>query len=111
MAKVISVFTYNGELAILKLHLSILADYVDRFIIVEANKTFTGNDKPLYFFQHQRYLKPWWKKIDYYVMDEWDDPTLWEQAINSPNTKGATHWAREFYIKESIHKALKKFAI
>jgi beta-1,4-mannosyl-glycoprotein beta-1,4-N-acetylglucosaminyltransferase len=27
-------------------------------------------------------------------------------AVKSPNTKGAEHWKREFYIKESIQKAL-----
>lgn len=105
---VIDICTFNGETAILKLHLSILSPYVDKFIIVEANKTFSGNDKPLYFFREQRYFKEWWKKIDYYVVNDWDDSDLWEQAINSPNTQGAKHWRREFYIKESIHKALKQ---
>src|SRR3990167_7449921 len=104
---VIDVFTFNGENAVLRLHLSILDQYVDRFVIVEANKTFTGFDKPLYFFRDQRFFKKWWKKIDYYVVNDWDAPQLWEQAIRSPNTKGADHWKREFYIKESIHKALK----
>ena len=104
---VYSVFTFNGESAILKLHLSILWDYVDKFIIVEANKTFTGLDKPFYLLRDYRFFKPWWKKIHYYQLNDWDDVELWEQAIKSPNTKGASHWAREFYIKESIHKALK----
>lgn len=101
------VFTYNGEFQILKLHLHILAPFVDKFIIVEANKTFTGAEKPLYFFRDQRYFKEWWKKIDYFVVNDWDDVELWGQATHSPNTQGATHWKREFYIKESIHKALK----
>lgn len=103
-----SVFTFNGENDMLKLHLSILDNYVDRFIIVEANKTFTGNDKPLYFFRDQRYFKQWWKKIEYYPMTDWDDVALWQQAMISPQTQGAQHWKREFYIKESIHKALHK---
>lgn len=103
------IFTYNGESAILKLHLSILDPYVDRFLIVEANKTFTGVDKPLYFFRDQRYFKEWWRKIDYYVVNDWDDVDLWGQALESPNTKGASHWKREFYIKESIQKALIRF--
>lgn len=108
---VIDTFTYNGEFATLKLHLSILSPYVDRFLIVEANKTFTGNDKPLYFFRDQRFFKEWWPKIDYYVVNDWDDVELWGLATNSPNTKGANHWKREFYIKESIKKAFKTFAV
>lgn len=106
-----SVFTYNGEIKTLQLHLGILDKYVDRFVIVEANKTFSGNDKPLYFFQQQQYVKDYWKKIDYYVVNDWDDTDLWEQAIKSPNTNGAKHWKREFYIKESMHKALKQFKV
>lgn len=105
---VIDVLTYNGELKILQLHLGVLNDYVDKFVIVEANKTFTGAEKPLYFFRDQRFFKKWWNKIEYYVVDNWDDPVLWQQAIESPNTKGASHWKREFYIKEHIHKALEK---
>jgi len=102
------VFTYNGEVAMLKLHLSILNDYVHKFIIVEANRTFTGISKGYYLMRDYRYFKHWWHKIDYYMVNEWDDVDLWRQAIQSPNTQGAEHWKREFYIKESIHKALKK---
>lgn len=104
----ISCFTYNGERDILKLHLGILNPYVDKFIIVEANKTFTGEDKPLHFFKEQRYFQEYWKKTAYYVVNEWDDTNLWEMAVLSPNTQGASHWKREFYIKESIQKALKE---
>lgn len=99
--------TFNGENDILKLHLGVLNDYVDRFIIVEADKTFTGVNKPLYFFRDQRFFKQYWNKIRYYAVTDWDDVNLWQQAIQSPNTLGADHWKREFYIKESIHKALK----
>lgn len=106
--KVYSVLTFNGENAILKLHLSILNDYVDKFIIVEANRTFTGQPKPYYLMRDYRYFKHWWHKIDYYMVDRWDDVELWQQALNSPNTQGAEHWKREFYIKESIHKALQQ---
>src|SRR3990167_1621609 len=101
------VFTYNGEMKVAQLHLAIMDSSVDRFIIVEANKTFSGKDKPLYFSRDNHFFKQWWKKIDYYVMNVWDDPELWEMALQSPNTKGAAHWKREFYIKESIQKSLK----
>jgi beta-1,4-mannosyl-glycoprotein beta-1,4-N-acetylglucosaminyltransferase len=105
------IFTYNGEMKTLQLHLGVLNDYVDRFIIVEANKTFTGKNKPLYLPRHEQYIREYWKKIDYYIVNEWDDVKLWEMAIQSPNTQGAEHWKREFYIKESIQKALKRFNV
>lgn len=106
-----SVITYNGEMQMLRLHLSILNDYVDKFIIIEADKTFTGVTKPLYFFQQQRFFQKWWSKLEYYPVVQWDDVDLWEKAILSPNTKGAEHWKREFYIKENIQKALIKAGV
>lgn len=108
---VISVVTFNGENDILKLHLGVLYDYVDKFIIVEANRTFTGAKKPMYFFRDTRFFAPWHKKIEYYPMTDWDDTEIWEMAIQSPNTQGASHWKREFYIKESIQKALKRYNV
>lgn len=104
---VYDVFTFNGETQMLKLHLAVMDKYVDKFIIVEANKTFSGHDKIMHFFRTWRYFQHYGQKISYYVMNDWDDADLWQQAISSPNTNGASHWKREFYIKESIQKALK----
>ncbi len=99
------VFTYNGETDILEIRLNILDPYVDRFVIVEAPLTFSGNPKPLYFKRDEGRFAKFLPKIQYYVVDE-NDPVLWEMAEKSPNTKGAAHWKREFVQKESIKKAL-----
>lgn len=101
------VFTYNGERDILNLHLNILENKVDKFIICEAKTTFSGKKKPLYFMDHEQYFKRFWKKIEYFVIDE--DYTYEEikLAENSPNTQGAAHWKREFLQKESVHKAIR----
>lgn len=104
---VIDIFSYNGERDMLKIHLSILDPFVDRFIIVEAKTTFTMQPKPLYFFTEMRYFKRWWPKIHYHVIDENYTDEEWDVARNSPNTQGASHWKHEFLQKESIHKALK----
>lgn len=90
----------------LDIHLNVLNDYVDEFIIVEANRTFSGKQKPLYFEEHRDYFSKFLPKIKYYVVDDWLDTELWNMAKNSPNTRGAEHWKMEFYIKESIKKAL-----
>jgi beta-1,4-mannosyl-glycoprotein beta-1,4-N-acetylglucosaminyltransferase len=103
---VIDIFTYNGEKDILRLHLSVLGPHVDKFIICEAKTTFSGLPKPLYFFRDQRYFKPWWHMIDYYVIDENYTQEEIDLANSSPNTKGAEHWKREFLQKESLKKAL-----
>lgn len=100
---IISAFTYNGEKDILDIHLNVLKDHVDQFIICEAPLTFTGKEKPLYFEEVEHLYRH--LPIKYHVIDE-NDETLWEMARNSPNTKGAEHWKREFVHKESIKKAL-----
>ena len=103
---ILEAFTYNGERDILRLHLEMLHNYVDKFIICEAKTTFTGYKKPLYFFQHQRYFKKWWSKIEYYVIDEnYTDEEI-NLARESPYTKGAAHWRNEFLQKESIKKGI-----
>ena len=47
--RVIDVFTYAGEEDLLEVRLRELWDVVDLFIIAEADTTFTGKKKPLYF--------------------------------------------------------------
>lgn len=100
---VIDIFLYNGESDILDIHLNVLKNHVDQFIICEAPLTFTGKPKPLYFKEVEHLYTDF--PIKYYVIDE-NDEELWEMARNSPNTQGAEHWKREFVHKESIKKAL-----
>lgn len=99
---VIDVCTFNGENEIWDIRYNILSPFVDEFIVCEATKTFSGKDKPLYFKEIQNK----YKKVKYFVIDNWDDSDLWIEAIDSPNTHGADHWEMEFYIKESIINAL-----
>lgn len=102
------VISYNGEMEILKLRLRMLYDHVDKFVIVEAKTTFSGNKKPLYFSKHENSFEPWWDKIEYFVIDEDYSEEERELARTSPNTVGAKHWQNEFLQKESIKKALWK---
>ena len=37
-------FTFFNELDLLDIRLNILNDYVDKFVIVESTKTFTGKE-------------------------------------------------------------------
>lgn len=106
MALTYSVMTYNGELDILKLNLSIMSPHVDKFIICESKTTFSGYRKPLYFFQHQRYVSPWWSQIEHYVIPDEFTPEEIGNAQRSPNTVGARHWKNEFLQKESLQKAM-----
>lgn len=97
---IIDVCTYNGEKELWDIRYNVLKDYVDDFIVVEFDKTFSGLDK-LFFF-------PTWKypKVRHVMHRESDYEKYRELAESSPNTIGATHWKREFMQKESIKDAL-----
>lgn len=105
---VIDLFYFFQELDLLEIRLNILDPYVDKFIICEATKTFSGDDKPLYYeLNKERYAK-WAHKIEHHVVDDFDDPVYLKMAKDSPNTGAGEHyWVREFYIKEMAKEALK----
>lgn len=71
---IIDSFIFNDELDILELRLQLLYDKVDKFILVEADKTHTGVDKPLYFQENIDRFKWAEEKIHHYIF--------------SPNTEG-----------------------
>lgn len=99
-----TILLYN-ELDLLEIRLNILDKYVDKFVILEATKTFYGNTKPLNF-NIERFAK-WKDKIVYYVIDELTDEE-WANAKASPNTGAGEHWwVREYCQKEKMLDALK----
>ena len=73
-------FTFYNELDLLELRLNILGDVVDYFVINEANITFTGKPKPLYYQENKERFKKWEDKIIHHVTID-DNKTLekyWE---------------------------------
>ena len=60
-------FTFYNELDLLELRLNILGDVVDYFVINEANITFTGKPKPLYYRENKDRFKKWKDKIIHIV--------------------------------------------
>jgi len=98
---VIDCFYYNGEEETLKLRLEILNDVVDRFIVIEADTTFSGKQKELTYKGNN-------PKVTYIVVEnEMEDVDLYTQAILSPNTgEGEDYWVREWVQKESLKYAL-----
>lgn len=109
------IFSFNNELDMLELRLNILDPHVDKFVLVEADKTFSGVNKPLYYEENkERFAKFHDKIIHYKVLDSpqsFDDPNcdqeILQMALNSDNvTRDHICWLIEFYQKESIKKAL-----
>lgn len=103
---VVDVCTYNGEKELWDIHYNVLKDHVDEFIVVEFDKTFSGEDKPFYGEGYIQQYMTGYPFIKYCQYDEDFYEKYRGLAESSPNTKGADHWKREFMQKESIKDAL-----
>ena len=89
-------FTFFNELDLLELRLELLDSVVDRFIIVEANKTHSGLEKPYYFEENRTRFSAYENKIIYVKLD-----TL-PQAEDS--------WILENLQRNHIAEAVKQYA-
>lgn len=101
---IFDVTTFNGEYDLFELRYQILKDYVDEFIVLEFDTTFSGKPKEIYsesiVSNYPDTVKFMWRDGNNFSEEEKI------QAWNSPNTIGAAHWTREFLQKESIKSAL-----
>jgi len=57
-------FLYNNEAEMAYIHIWRLYDYVDKFIILVSNKTFSNNPKNFSFMPFEENIKPYMDKID-----------------------------------------------
>ena len=62
-------FSFFNELDLLELRLNELDANVDYFVITEANKTFSGDSKELYFKKNKERFKKWSNKIIHIIVD------------------------------------------
>lgn len=97
---VVDVVTYNGERDLFDIRYNVLRGFVDEFIVVEFDKTFSGEHKPPQFPISQ------YPEVRHHYIGEELYEKYRELAESSPNTVGASHWTREFMQKESIKDAL-----
>ncbi len=78
MRKIYDCFTFYNEFDLLELRLSEHYDYVDKFVICEANKTHQGRDKPFFLEENwDRYKKFHDKIIHIKVTDMPTHPNAW----------------------------------
>lgn len=87
---------FNDELEILEFRLDCLAEAVDRFVIVEADRTFSGRPKPL---------------ILRAALDRWPDKHHRIRLIevtDMPNNPNA--WVREAHQRNAIERGLEDAA-
>ncbi|WP_052699395.1 hypothetical protein [Hyphomicrobium sp. 99] len=96
-------FTFYNELDILEIRLHELYEVVDRFVLVEANWTFQGNPKPLYFAENKSAFSRYADKI-IYVRVDFPDCNLQSRLTTGPRD---AIWAREHFQREQISQGLK----
>jgi len=103
-------FTFFDELDILEIRLNELSPYVDFFVLVESNLTFTGNEKPLYFQQNKHRFRSFQKKIIHIPVTNLKDPPI---ITNQPPfsrekefQNNPVVWSREFYQRNCITRGL-----
>lgn len=63
-----------------------LYPYVDMFVIAESPRTFTGEEKPLYFHENQDKFEKFWDKILHVVVqDDFDFDSPWDAEYHQRN--------------------------
>ena len=72
-------FTFFNELDLLELRLNMLGDFVDVFVLVEADKTFTGRSKPLFFEENEEKFRNFLSRIKHVIVcDMPDSDNAWD---------------------------------
>lgn len=93
-------FTFFNELDMLEIRLNILNEYVDRFVMVEGNKTHTGDNKEFVFEKNKDRFKKFLDKIIYIKVE--DFPPLETSNSDSFGNK----WLYENYQRDTIMRGL-----
>jgi beta-1,4-mannosyl-glycoprotein beta-1,4-N-acetylglucosaminyltransferase len=112
--KIFDTITFFNELDLLEIRFNILNDVVDYFVINEANITFTGKEKPLYYYENRKRFEKWEHKIIHHVTVD-DNETLekyWEgvpyhrSMIENDIYKAPLPYQRACFHKDSAIYAL-----
>lgn len=85
-------FIFNDELDLLELRLTYLNDKVDKFVLVESERTVAGSKKELHFSNHKSRFKKFEHKIIHLIAPS-NDFSVWEYEFFQRN-----------YIKEALHQ-------
>lgn len=92
-------FTFFNELDLLEIRLNELNQVVDKFVLVESNRTFTNQPKPLFFEDNKKRFEPFLDKIIHIVVRK--HPTFFYKF------RPTKTWDFENNQRESIKLGLK----
>lgn len=101
--KIIDCFTFYKELDILNYRLSILYPIVDYFVIIEATKTHTGKEKPLFFEENKEHFTSFLDKIIHVIDDKLIDSEKFGNGVDA--------WTNENHQRNSIELGLKRLEL
>lgn len=87
-------FTFFNEIDLLKIRLEELKNIVDKFVLVESAKSYSGREKPLYFQEYKHEFEEYKGKIIYYLVDD------------MPAIRDGNRWVLESHQRASIFKGL-----
>lgn len=93
-------FAFFNELDLLRLRLNELNEVVDKFVIVEATRTFQKKPKPLYFQENKSLFAKFEHKIIHIVVDTY--PNFWAKF------RVPTAWDYDNHQKEQILQGLQQ---
>jgi hypothetical protein len=104
---VIDAFTYWNEADMLAFRLRLLSPLVDKFVIVEADRTFAGHEKP--YHSEQFDFGPWKEKV---ILHRIQADTSGLNLTAKPNGYDPTHdcWKIEHQQRNAILAACRGFA-
>jgi beta-1,4-mannosyl-glycoprotein beta-1,4-N-acetylglucosaminyltransferase len=90
----IDTFMFYNELDVLELRLTLLDEWVDSFVLVEAEVNHAGGPKELFFQNNRERFAKWNHKIKHVIVTAEEAP------------KDENPWAREKYQRECIKRGL-----
>src|SRR3954453_12113765 len=90
-------FTFFNELDVLDIRLHVLADVVDRFVLVEARQTHQQRAKPLHYEENKDRFAAFADRIEHVVVDEFP-----EEATGA--------WGCENWQRNAIRHGLRRAA-
>jgi len=90
----VDTFMFYNELDILELRLTLLDEYVDRFVLVESELNHVGTSKELFFQMNKKRFEKWMHKIEHVIVTAEESP------------KDENPWCREKYQRECILRGL-----
>jgi len=100
--KIIDSFIFYNEIDLLYYRLSILDEYVDKFILVESNHTFSGKEKPLFYNENKSKFEKFNDKIIHIVVN--DIPYKYPNINYNLNQQ----WENEYYQRNCIKLGLQQ---